>query len=488
MTKLRLPTSSRRTPNTPNKAVGGRARAVAQRKLNESKQLSSSSSVLTHEHSDKPIIYKKEPSDFKRIRGRHQYQGDFKDRHRVTKHHSQEKSVSSQANKPQTVNAQKKNHDFNLFATCPKGIEEILANELDTLGFKQVRKGKSGCYFSGDMADMMRANLHSRLATRILLEVGQATVYDETELYEFAYQTPWENWFGPEHTLRIDTSAISSPMKSLQFCNLKVKDAICDRLRDKEGSRPNIDTVRPDAKVQLFLQEHQATLYLDTSGESLFKRGWRLDKGEAPLRENLAAALLVLSGWDKQSPLFDPFCGSATLLIEAVYMAQNVPPGLLRMFGFSRYRHFDKGLWEYILEEGSAQITTPLDVPLFGSDINPHIIQAALENQDRARLSPHTIQFSVQDALNSPLPTSEKGWIVTNPPYGQRLEVDDSQLWRSWSSLLKKQYTDWHIHIISSDLDLPSKLRLRPKRRIPIHNGALDCRLFSFDMVEGKHE
>src|SRR5690606_24009867 len=170
-----------------------------------------------------------------------------------------------------------------------------------------------------------RANLYSRLATRVLVRVAHARVHTEDDILELARQTAWERWFGPEQTLRVDTSAVRSPMKSLQYCNLRAKDGICDRLREREGARPSIDTVRPDARVHLFLDETTATLYLDTSGESLFKRGWRLDKGEAPLRENLAAGLLALSGWDPSQALMDPFCGSGTILIEAAWIALGVP-------------------------------------------------------------------------------------------------------------------------------------------------------------------
>lgn len=375
-----------------------------------------------------------------------------------------------------------------LFATCPQGIEEILCQELIDLGFEQVTKGKSGCHFRGTLADMMRANLCSRLATRILLQLGQADVRSEDDLYAFAYRIRWEKWFGASHTLRVDTSAIRSPMKSLQFCNLRVKDAICDYLRDVEGARPSIDTVRPDAKVQLFLQEDTATLYLDTSGESLFKRGWRLDKGEAPLRENLAAALITLAGWDKQSPLFDPFCGSGTILIEAAYMAQNVPPGILRMFGFERLRTFDKALWREIQEEASSQILTKLEAPLFGSDIHLPVLEAARQNQDRARLSEITIRFEQKDALLAHPPTAQAGVVITNPPYGERLQGQEDLFWQQWGSTLKHQFAQWQIYAITSDLEITRKIRLRPRRKIPLYNGTLDCRLFCFDMVDGKHE
>ncbi|EWM51776.1 hypothetical protein D557_1638 [Bordetella holmesii 70147] len=219
---------------------------------------------------------------------------------------------------------------FRCYAPCPQGLEDALTAEMQALGFDDAHAGRAGCAFTSDWSGVQRANLYSRLATRILVQVGQGDLNHEDELLDLAYSVPWERWFGPEDTLRVDTSAIKSPVHSLQYCNLRVKDGICDRLRDREGARPSIDTVRPDARVQLFMEGTHATLYLDTSGESLFKRGWRLDKGEAPLRENLAAGMLALAGWDPAAALVDPFCGSGTILIEAAWIALGVPPGISR--------------------------------------------------------------------------------------------------------------------------------------------------------------
>ncbi|MFA5704004.1 MAG: class I SAM-dependent RNA methyltransferase [Advenella sp.] len=375
---------------------------------------------------------------------------------------------------------------FRVFAPCPQGLEEVLFEEISALGFENVEKGRAGCSFSSDWMGIMRANLYSRLATRILVQVSHAPIMTEDDIYELAYDTPWEQWFGAEHTLRVDTSAIKSPMKSLMFCNLKAKDGICDRLRDREGERPSIDTVRPDAKVHLFLSSDSATLYLDTSGESLFKRGWRLDKGEAPLRENLAAGILALSGWDPSMPLYDPFCGSGTILIEAAWIAQGVPPGISRPFGFERLRNFDYRRWKDLKADALSRMAPRLETPLYGSDINPHAIAAAKDNLHRARLADASIFFDVKDARHTQAP-AEQGWLITNPPYGERMDPEDDTLWREWSSCLKKEFANWNVHIISSDLDLPKKLRLKPKQRIPLFNGALDCRLFAFEMVSDSY-
>ncbi|MGB3275552.1 MAG: class I SAM-dependent RNA methyltransferase, partial [Castellaniella sp.] len=250
----------------------------------------------------------------------------------------------------------------------------------------------------------------------------------------------------------------------------------------REGARPDIDTVRPDARVHLFLDARQATLYLDVSGESLFKRGWRLDKGEAPLRENLAAGLLALSDWPPDTPLLDPFCGSGTLLIEAAWIALGVPPGIWRPFGFERLRAHDARLWRDLKEDARARIAPRLEQPLVGCDINPGAIESARANAERAHLSPDTIRFEVCDARQMP-PPAEAGWIVTNPPYGERLADEDADLWPEWASWLKRHYGGWQLNVITSDLDLPSRMRLKARRRHPLHNGALDCRLFQFELV-----
>lgn len=371
---------------------------------------------------------------------------------------------------------------FQIFAPCPVGLEQALEAEMTALGFNEVTAGRAGCHFVTDWWGVQRANLYSRLATRILVRLAQAPVQREDDILELARNVEWERWFGPEHTLRVDTSAIRSPMQSLQYCNLRAKDGICDRLRDREGARPSIDTVRPDARVHLFLSADTATLYLDTSGESLFKRGWRLDKGEAPLRENLAAGLLALSGWDPNAALLDPFCGSGTILIEAAWIALGVPPGITRPFGFERLRGHISGRWLDVKEEAQSRIRPELVAPLVGIDCDPLAIEAAQRNAERAHLTEDSIRFELGDARDAvaPAPT---GWIVTNPPYGDRMEDQDLAFWREWSANLKREFAGWQVNVITSDPDFPRHLRLKPKRRIPIYNGALDCRLFSFDLV-----
>lgn len=379
--------------------------------------------------------------------------------------------------------APKQAETFPIFAPCPQGLEEALTAEMQALGFDDAKVGRAGCHFTADWSGVQRANLYSRLATRILVQVAFAEISHEDDILELARNTPWERWFGAEQTLRVDTSAIKSPVQSLQYCNLRAKDGICDRLRELEGERPSIDTVRPDARVHLFLTGHTATLYLDTSGESLFKRGWRLDKGDAPLRENLAAGMLALAGWDPAAALLDPFCGSGTILIEAAWIALGVPPGISRPFGFERLRDHDMRRWHDLKDDARSRILPALEAPLVGYDIDPAAIEFAHNNADRAGLGPDSIRFEVGDARHIEAPASS-GWIVTNPPYGERLETAaDADLWREWSACLKRNFAGWKLDVISSDMTLPQQMRLKPLRRTPLFNGALDCRLFGFELV-----
>lgn len=372
---------------------------------------------------------------------------------------------------------------FTVFAPCPQGLEEALTAEMQALGYENAQAGRAGCSFTADWSGVQRANLYSRLATRILVQVAHAEISHEDDILDLARDTPWERWFGAEQTLRVDTSAIKSPVQSLQYCNLRAKDGICDRLRELEGERPSIDTVRPDARVHLFLTGHTATLYLDTSGESLFKRGWRLDKGEAPLRENLAAGMLALAGWDPAAPLLDPFCGSGTILIEAAWIALGVPPGISRPFGFERLRDHDAYRWRDLKDDARSRILPQLDAPLVGYDLDPQAIEFAQNNAERAWLTADSIRFEIGDAREITAP-ADHGWIVTNPPYGERMQTEqDADLWRDWATCLKRNFAGWQLHVITSDMTLPNQMRLKPKRRVPLHNGALDCRLFGFELV-----
>lgn len=485
-------------PANKRQRSGGRARQVAQRELERTKQ-APARTAAPGSGSERPIPSRPDrknrtPDTSAATPSFSERRGSSAPPHASGKrpeHEPRHDAADAQADAPRigrrkSAKPARDAEIFPIFAPCPQGLEEALAEELQALGFDDARPGRAGCHFSTDWTGMQRANLYSRLATRILLQVAHGPVRHEDDILELARQTPWERWFGPEQTLRVDTSAIRSPMQSLQYCNLRAKDGICDRLREREGARPDIDTVRPDARIHLFLTEDSATLYLDTSGESLFKRGWRLDKGEAPIRENLAAGILALSGWDPSQPLLDPFCGSGTILIEAAWIALGVPAGIWRPFGFERLRNHDARHWRDLKDDARSHIGTQLESPLVGVDLDPAAIDAARRNVERAWLTPDSIRFEVGDARDT-LPPAPSGWLVTNPPYGLRLDTDDTEMWRAWSQNLKHNFSGWRIGVITSDLSLPQKMRLKPNRRYPLHNGALDCRLFNFEMVQASY-
>lgn len=452
---LRLPKTVSKTQKTARKRAGARARAVEQRRLS-SEQPPGRPRKRPASQKPSPVAHKHSPN--------------------VATKQAAESGASLQNI------ALIKGPNFPLFIPCPRGLEETLKNELLELGFNSVQLERSGCALETNWEGAMRINLYSRIATRILLKVGMADVRQENDIYELAMQIAWEEWFGPKESLRVDTSAIQSPMRSLQYCNLLAKDAICDRLRNKEGARPSVDTVRPDARVHLFLDQSNAHFYLDTSGESLFKRGWRFSKGEAPIRENLAAGMLALSNWNPEQALLDPFCGSGTILVEAATIAYGLAPGRNRPFAFQRLRNYQPELWKQLIEEAENHSKATEVAPIYGSDLDPAALEAAKQNIDKAGLPPDAIQLQIAEA-STLRPPAPEGHIITNPPYGERLSQSDAAFWDEFASNLKQHFHNWQLNIISSDFELPQKMRLRPRRRHPLFNGPLDCRLFVFDIV-----
>ncbi|HTJ94653.1 MAG TPA: class I SAM-dependent RNA methyltransferase [Pararobbsia sp.] len=438
---------------------------------------------------------------------------------------------------------------FEFFAPCPRGLEAPLAAELREISvhapIKVGAEVPGGVHFAGEWAAAMAANLHSRIASRVLLKIAARPYRNEHDIFAFALEQPWERWFTANQTLRIDVTAIKSPLRSLEFTTLRVKDAVCDRLRDKTGARPNIDTAEPDVRIFVFVTATDCTLYLDTSGDPLFKRGWRLDKGAAPLRENLAAGILRLTGWTADTPLYDPMCGSGTFLAEAVQQALGVAPGVQRRFGFEKLKSYDITAWQTLKvaamdKARAARGAKAADLPIFGSDISGDMLEKARSNLARAGVP--TLSLKQLDARNMVRPADAPGILVANPPYGERIEVrgrgprgearptargerdasrgargprdeggdrrggyrggagdDDEQrgferahtddlgaeFFQSFGNALKQHFTGWHAYMLTSDRGLPGQLRLRESTKTPLYNGALECRLFRFDVVAG---
>ncbi len=386
------------------------------------------------------------------------------------------------------------------FCPCPRGMEQALADELAEIAhttgstsLKVHNQVPGGVHCSGTDTDAYRINLHSRIASRVLLRVANRTYANENDIYDLVLEQPWEDWFSVDHTIRVDITAIKSPLTSLEFTTLKIKDAVCDRFRDQFGRRPSVNTRTPDMRIMGFLDQRNFTIYLDTSGEALFKRGWREETGDAPLRENLAAGLLRVAGWKPGMTLFDPMCGSGTILIEAAQMVQGIPPGARRRFAFEKFRNFNAKAWQE-MKTAIKPNPLPAEPTIFGSDISGDMVAMTRHNLRSAGIL-FEVPLKQIEAQQVQPPTSQPGLLVTNPPYGERIGVrGDSTIpqdemavgfYQQLSATLKQRFAGWTVYLFTADLGLPKMLRLKESRKTPFFNGALECRLFRFDMVAG---
>jgi putative N6-adenine-specific DNA methylase len=405
-------------------------------------------------------------------------------------------------------------NDLSLFLPCAAGVEDFLAQEVHALTGRagdELLVLRGGVRVRADWREALKLNLHSRLAQRILIELAHAPYRNEHDLYAIAGGVAWELWFTPKNTFKIETTAQHSPLKSLNFATLRIKDAIADRFRAKaNGVRPSIETQWPDARVFAHLDTEHCTLHIDMSGEPLFKRGWRQDKGDAPLKETLAAAMLAASGWwnpergeVSQAPLYDPCCGSGTIAIEAAQLAQGIAAGAQRRFGFEKLLPFQAHVWSQLKAEAQAAVKAAPAAAIFGSDVSHRMVDFAERNAERAGVA-GAVQLRGGDALQR-MPPAESGVIVLNPPYGERIEVggvardgrgsrssreeaqteDGGEFFVQLASHWKKHYAGWTAWVLTPDLQLPKRMRLKESRRVPMWNGPIECRLFRFDMVAG---
>ena len=394
-------------------------------------------------------------------------------------------------------------NQLQLFLPCAAGVEGFLADEvhrLTGLAGDDLLTGRGGVVVRGSWREAMKLNLHSRLAQRVLVQLSHTPYRNEQDLYEAAAAVAWEMWFTHKDTFKIEITAQHSPLKSLNFAALKVKDAVADRFRNKSGERPNVDTQWPDVRIYAHLTSDGATLYIDTSGEPLFKRGWRADKGEAPLKETLAAAMIAASGWDGTVPLYDPCSGSGTIVIEAAQVACNIAPGQLRRFGFEKLLPYQAHVWKALWEEARAQQRAP-SAPVFGSDVAFRMVDFAQRNAQRAGVG-DVVQLRGGDALQRMPPSDVPGVMLVNPPYGERIETagvagrsqggreraegdDGGDFFNQLAAHWKKNFPGWTAWVLTPDLKLPSRMRLKESRRVPMWNGPIECRLFRFDMIKG---
>lgn len=372
-----------------------------------------------------------------------------------------------------------------LFAVAPRGLEGVLAEELTALGASGVSAADGGVAFRGDVATCYRINLESRIASRILWQVQTTHYRSEEDVYRATRGVAWRNWFDPRQTMAVKVSAHRCPLKSLDFITLKIKDAVCDRFRADVGIRPSVDTRSPDVRVHAYLDARTVTLYLDTSGDALYKRGYRSSTVEAPIRENLAAGILSLAKWTANDALLDPMCGSGTFLIEAAAMALHVAPGLKRSFAFEKLKNFDAPVWKRERETAQARVLPVHRLSIFGSDYSESALRVAKTNIVAAGLG-NAVELRVANALSvsAPMPT---GVLVTNPPYGARIGEDEelAAFYPKLGDALKQRFAGWRAYILSADMRLPKLIRLQATKRTPLFNGALECRLFEYIVQQG---
>jgi len=371
------------------------------------------------------------------------------------------------------------------FAPCPRGLAPALAEELAGLGAQEVKAAEAGVGFTGPFDLVYAANLHSRIASRILWRVARFAYATEGDIYRNAREVRWRDWFTAERTFKVETNAHRSPVKSLDFVTLRVKDAIADHFRDAFGKRPSVAARDPDLRVHAFLDAKECTLYLDTTGEPLFKRGRRDHVGEAPLKKNLAAGILRLAGWQPGVPLLDPMCGAGTFLSEAAEMWLERAPGRSRDFAFRNLVRFNPATWERTRSE-AAKREKPLEpLPIHGSDLYGRSLDNARMNLRDAGLEEAVSLKQVNLLeLSPPAPT---GMIVTNPPYGVRLGEKEqlAAFYPRLGDALKQRFAGWTAYILSGDADLAKLIRLHASRKTVLFNGALECRLYEYRMVAG---
>lgn len=371
------------------------------------------------------------------------------------------------------------------FSPCPRGLEAALAEELNALGAQSVEPTHGGVGFKGDWLTCYRVNLESRIATRVLWRITEGRYRGEEDIYRIAYAPTWARWFTSDETIRVYVTAQRSPLKSLEFVTLRIKDAVCDHFRTVSGKRPSVDTANPDVRIHTFLTKDTVTLYIDTSGEPLYKRGFKRAAVEAPLKENLAAGILRLTGWTPDEALIDPMCGSGTFLIEAAQIALDVAPGLGREFAFEKMRNFDRAAWAAMRRAAEERRKPARTLAIFGSDLVPEQVRRARVNLEAAGVA-ECVRLMSADILEVDAP-ADSGVMVTNPPYGVRLgeESELAEFYPEMADALKAHWAGWRCYFLSADPALPKGMRLKATRRTPLFNGALECRLYEYRMFQG---
>jgi len=371
------------------------------------------------------------------------------------------------------------------FAPCPRGLEGILEEELHELGVPMTHRTAGGVAFQAPWSSMYWVNLKSHIASRVLWKVGHSTYRSEEDVYRAAYALAWPDWFMPSNTIKVKVSAHRCPLPSLDFVTLRIKDAVCDKFMTVRQKRPSVDRHHPNIRLDTFLDSETVTFYLDTSGEPLFKRGYRLPSVEAPLRENLAAGLLRLARWTANEVLLDPMCGSGTIPLEAALMARRIAPGLTRSFAFERLLVHDAKRWAQLRESAKMKQRAEVPAAIYASDHDADSIKVAQRTFQGAGVAIDILLRHI-DVL-SVEPPAEKGVVLINPPYGVRLSSPEEleSFYPRLGDWLKQRFAGWRACIFTGDARLPKLIGLAPSKRTPLFNGSLECRLYTFTLVQG---
>lgn len=369
------------------------------------------------------------------------------------------------------------------FASTARGMVDPMAIELENLGLKILEKTQGGVYFESNWEGCYKANLHSRLASRILKPILDFTAYQPEELYAQILKHDYTKYIKPNQTISVDVTVRDGMMHDQRFIAMKIKDAVVDQFRDKFGVRPDVDNANPSLRLIVRSVKNQYNVALDTSGESLFMRGYRREVGEAPMKENLAAGLIKLSEWDGQTPLVDFMCGSGTFLIEAAMMAKNIAPGINRKrFGFQNWLNYDSEAWDKIVSEAMDQEKAELPFKFYGYDIDNKVLKSAKDNAANAGVD-DVIEFR-KEPVSTVTPPVEKGMIIVNPPYGARIGDEDNlrDVYRDMGFTLKHRFKGWDCWILSGNKELIADLKLKSTRKHFVFNGNIECRFLKYSM------
>ncbi|MFN4261273.1 MAG: class I SAM-dependent RNA methyltransferase [Gemmataceae bacterium] len=375
-------------------------------------------------------------------------------------------------------------HLIPYFATCARGLEPVLAEELRELGAARIEPGRGGVAFAGDQALLYRANLWLRTAIRVLRPILEAPVTSPEELYDAVRTIDWSGYLTPEHTLAVDCNVRDSRITHSQYAARKTKDAICDQFVARRGRRPSVDVETPMVGLNLHIHKNQAVLSLDSSGMSLHKRGYRTKLPKAPLNEALAAGIILHTGWRGATAFVDPLCGSGTLPIEAAWLALRRPPGLTRRrFGFQGWLDFDIELWTELRDAARRQVHKQLTAPIWGSDLRRDAIAFSQQNARAAGIG-HLLRFEVKDVTDFTPPPGPPGVMVCNPPYGERIgeRQELTKLYQTIGDVLRRRCVGWQAYIFTGNAALAQRIELEPVADVPLFNGKLPCRLLRYDV------